>query len=881
MEILEREHWWDERLTAWTHEGFDVTSFRNKLLSNPDKSSELLLDFEQLISDNRSLRKRVIESSMPRSEKSNWLKLLDDVIKTEDLVVSWEKNAAENRPWEPYVHKAEPKWVERGKASALTSIINRLNSLDKSSYSACQPLYILLEDVESDSIISAMLSDIESDEERRRDLVNDMIETLRREGIDASDAAKMNIVEALNHLDSLQSEVEIVRRTRLKIEKDIRPFDSVLAENLLSKINVDMVNEINAIADNLDTRFSSLKETITEWERQGIIFPQDNSLIRENLLDWESELPEIEKLISIHLKALKRWKDFQKFWPDKCEGSSSAGKLGSTEEFVDLVDSLDQEWRELELHGMQIVDSWEDKGFAMDIWRTRLLEEPRSALDWLKKEEAGYQKASSLIDSLLSLDSSLYGEDEIVNRVTILREFELDSELLRDMENYVDTKVRRTARHRSLLEKEWMELVRKGVVDDASTSSLSLYEFEQLIRDSRISKGNRGIPIKRVEEKLRKDIEAFEKMGYDVGSMEDLLTSNPMELALRINDIKQSVDQHESIRNRISSIDWRRDPSLSAAVNIELSQPDRLNSLTARIPDFVMRLSRKEVVDPDFQFQAWKPHPIAEKPQESEAKDNIDDAMEAILEEMDVSNEPVMSSEIEDSNSTPTQDVTVVVDEIAHTPLESSTQQSEQKMTEGEVSTLGHEIIDINQNNEDESPAEPEVEEVIALQNNVSDEFSPLLTLLRNLGFDSEANLFGDRGEIMPIRRALATSVGVEPRDMRLDRLLRLALRLLPNGSSEDDERLNLISKLAKLADELSKWTRTRLEARHVGSKGILIEDAEELGLALERIPGPGTALPLESDDFVLPGPDDIEGLSKEVDVLNRRILLSSAGGVR
>ena len=133
----------------------------------------------------------------------------------------------------------------------------------------------------------------------------------------------------------------------------------------------------------------------------------------------------------------------------------------------------------------------------------------------------------------------------------------------------------------------------------------------------------------------------------------------------------------------------------------------------------------------------------------------------------------------------------------------------------------------------------------------------------------------------MPIRRALATSVGVEPRDMRLDRLLRLALRLLPNGSPEDDERLTLISKLAKLADELSKWTRTRLEARHVGSKGILIEDAEELGLALERIPGPGTALPLESDDFVLPGPDDIEGLSKEVDVLNRRILLSSAGGVR
>ena len=108
---------------------------------------------------------------------------------------------------------------------------------------------------------------------------------------------------------------------------------------------------------------------------------------------------------------------------------------------------------------------------------------------------------------------------------------------------------------------------------------------------------------------------------------------------------------------------------------------------------------------------------------------------------MDVSNEPMVSSGIEDSNSTPTQDVTVVVDEIAHTPLESSTQQSDQKMTEGEVSTSGHEVIDINQSNEDGSPAEPEVEKVIALQNNVSEDFSPLLTLLRNLGFESEANL--------------------------------------------------------------------------------------------------------------------------------------------
>ena len=84
-----------------------------------------------------------------------------------------------------------------------------------------------------------------------------------------------------------------------------------------------------------------------------------------------------------------------------------------------------------------------------------------------------------------------------------------------------------------------------------------------------------------------------------------------------------------------------------------------------------------------------------------------------------------------------------------------------------------------------------------------------------------------------------------------------------------------------KFAQELSKWTRTRLEARHVGSKGMLIEDAAQLGVALERIPGPGITLPLDADDYSLPSPDDVEGLSKEVEILGRRIFLSSAGGVR
>ena len=133
----------------------------------------------------------------------------------------------------------------------------------------------------------------------------------------------------------------------------------------------------------------------------------------------------------------------------------------------------------------------------------------------------------------------------------------------------------------------------------------------------------------------------------------------------------------------------------------------------------------------------------------------------------------------------------------------------------------------------------------------------------------------------MPVRRVLASYVGVEPRDMRLDRLLRLSLRLMPNGSEEDSQRYQLISVLAELANELSKWTRIRLEARHKGSIGELVKDSSKLGEALNRIPGPGTPIPLTADEYNLPSPDDLSGLANEVNVLKRRVVLSSSGGVR
>lgn len=900
---MDEIHWWSERLEAWSHEGFNIDDFRNALRAEPARGSELLMQFDELVSKNRALRRRVIDSTMPRGKKGRWLTDLDDVTNTENLLKKWNKDAALNRPWEPYIHKAEARWSERGRRSNLSTIVKRLNALDPSSYSACQPMFILFDDVSSESLISSMLDEIESDEERRRQVVGEMIDLLDRDGIDASSARRMKINDALDHLSALQSRADRARNNRLRIEKDIRAFDSELADRLLEKRSDDLTAEVDAIIDNLSSRLSTLTSTVNEWIKLGISFPTNGQILPKDLLDWEAGMPEIEKAVEVHLRALERWRDFETLWPDRCGNSSLAGKLDMTEEFVDMVDSLDQEWRELELEGIQIIGSWEDRGFAMDVWRTRVSEEPRSAIAWLKREESKYQTACDLIDALMALDASIDGEEEIIRRVAILREFDLELELLEEMDFFIKTRARRGARHRSMLERDWMELLRKGLVNDQPTASLSLAEFEALVADSRLNRKSSGLPIDRLEQRMRDEIDEWYGNGFTVDSLESLLIEDPVDLALRMTSIRESVANHEQLRRRVSGLDWTRDPELSVAVNLDLTRPERLAALSAEIPQIMMDLAQKNVVDSDFKFIAWRPRKRTKPVLIPAPANNVEDAMEAILKEME-------SNDIESTEELPTSDDND--GEPEGQVRENDSPKKKPGRIKGLVSGGGRDGIgkfgalgdmvggitdrlgvtnyglagasakkkDEGQEVQPEEQVETD-EDTSPTTHDVAGDDSPLESILRSLGLEDEADMLLDNGDVNLVRRSLASHVGLEPRDTRLDRLLRLSLRLMPKGDGEDEQRYAMLSTLASLANELSKWTRIRLEARHSGAVGNLLEDSLTLGGALIRIPGPGVALPLDADDHNLPAADEIDSLSHEVNVLKRRIMLASAGGVR
>jgi hypothetical protein len=323
----------------------------------------------------------------------------------------------------------------------------------------------------------------------------------------------------------------------------------------------------------------------------------------------------------------------------------------------------------------------------------------------------------------------------------------------------------------------------------------------------------------------------------------------------------------------------------------------------------MMDLAQKKVIDGDFDFVPWRPHKRARPILVPSPQNTVDDAMEAILEEMDssveeldtleeISHEEIVTEEME-VNEDLTQSLKTLGNLIDSEPssqpdtgnhaalVDVGVQPAVSQIEDDELPILEQEVVEVELEVEDEIPeirnSETEVEEMVLspvseIENVDSSVFEDLL---RSLGLEEDADMLNDDGDISAIRRKIASHVGVEPRDMRLDRILRLSLRLMPKGDADDTIRFNLIKTLSELAGVLSKWTRTRLEARHNGSKGFLIEDAANLGIALERIPGPGTPIPLDADDYELPALDDIEGLANEVNVLQRRIKLTSAGGVR
>lgn len=846
--------------------------------------------------------------------------LIYDPFAVEDVLHDVERAMRTVAPWEPSLHRAKMHWIAQGLADTWSMLYQRMVRLDTSSHGAVSAFQHLFEHPERYDEIFRHLETVEGDEQRQRGMIEQSAGVLRQEGYDLGDLTACSLLEALDLVERCQGFHDERQRLALAVRQWIEPFDRELAQERLQQCSNlrspdsrnaldEFGEELQTLAQSLEERRKQLSDRINGWREQGIVFPHQGELQPQDLMEWEANHDVVEAMVERHLALVERWNRFARYWPSRTASSADlVGDLEQTDELQDEVEALDALWKKVELDALDVLQGYEDMGLDVHQWRQRVFEDPLNALERLTAERPRWEQRVRLVKRLNALDVSFSGSDDVEVRLMVVTSEDPDQPLLNEVEAFVEQAERRNQRHRTMLEEELAALRRDGVpFVEIQTRSISLAEFERHLsevqrhRTSGLSPGSVSLTPSMIDG-LRNEIEALEQQGWSVSRWKRDLPQRPLEVAQALGVARPRIQSHDALRRRLQRLPWGNDLTLATQVELQLRDPSCLEVVANSIPQWARHLAQRPTEDPEFQLTAWQPHlprptllPVPESLERPVLRPTtaLDDAHEAILEAMDMREE-------EDHEM----DEPVAQETVENETVEERRVVGPPEREASEASVLATDTVPTMEEQEAEQPPTPEPvvtavpEPTVASSPSVNEDtvsFDPsepphkgtnealnrLAELLAFIGKSDLANAVNEEGlaGMGTVRRGLAQHVNVEPRDIRIGRLLRLTLRLLPQGDEQDAVRAKLLHALSETVAPLKRWTRRRLEARHSGAEGDFLEDTHRLGIALERIPGLGRHVPLEKD--VWPLSHDLSDLEHEVQRLKGAAFLPSAGGVQ
>jgi hypothetical protein len=527
----------------------------------------------------------------------------------------------------------------------------------------------------------------------------------------------------------------------------------------------------------------------------------------------------------------------------------------------------------------------------MDTWHDRIQRDPKFGLEELKRNQSTLELRVKLIERLDTLDVSFEGALEVEQRKGLLRELDVGGEVLEDSSRFIEHHARRGARHRRMLEQDWRGLVTQGKASDSTaTSSFTLAEFEEELAHIRrfgtsIASSRTGASFisgdvhDRLQARLEQELALLAGSGWAIEELRRLAEDDMVLASRKLNAVRPAIEGHAVLARRLVHLPWNRDIALALDVEASLRNPLKLSLLDGRIAGYARHLANRPVEDESFELTPWAPKPprktLLPVPEHASIPtmmpaDALGDAHEAMLDAMDGKGVKVEPSRTQSSSA---------VAKIVR-PSDSVDPPRPKPAP----------VVDVAPPKKTPSPSvrAPMVESQTTSQEHGASHVSSANTIkalafyLRSIDFDQLAlDIETDGIAALPhVRRGLAKHVGIEPRDTRIDRLLRLSLRLMPQGNEDDAQRVVLLTQLANNTKKIKRWMRVRLEHRHSGSSKDFLTDANKLGEALRRIPGPGHPVPLAADEKELPDADDLVMLETEVAALVGYLSPNSAGGI-
>jgi metal-responsive CopG/Arc/MetJ family transcriptional regulator len=863
-------------LSTWGDLGFDAPSFQEGAVQL--KPSEFA-DLQRTVESAQHLKARM----KPFASSEDIHHLIDEFRNpndwegVEDQFNQW---TTTNAPWESGFYRWYPQWsLSEEMVEQFWNIISIAALLDESSWTSLDLLLPLVAQPANYPNIINELEQLVQDEERQRTLIEKAVLQLNQKGYNVA-IQSSKIIEQFDEIEDLQRYSNRMDLLRLQIQSDILPFDPVLAETFGGRAN-DLVaspsNEIETLEKNVATisahlqnRLSEMNTMLRQWQSEGYTYEERLRILPEDLLEWEHLLPEIEQQYHRHSGALERWNEIKKLWNQQdATIDRIVGKIEHTDVFLDKIDALEQQWTEKELQGASLIERWEQFGFDMDVWRYKMTHDPRQGLEELNLQLPLYNRANVLLEGMLQLDTSLGGEEETERRSTILRTMDLDDDLLDEMEQWLSKKTLRNTRHRRMLQAEWERAGREGKVNSEKTFS-DLYSFEHAVASIEhqsqhlIASGVTSHAIERTKAELMR----LEGRGWNITELLQLLNEQPDAFFQQFPKAMEAMSRIVATQRRIATLDWRRDVHRAGEISRHVRNPLQLVKIEQQIPALIRHLADREIEDEAYTYTSWLPEQrpvllpreqslIRKVPAKAQPQSTLEEAHEAMLEAMD--SEPVTG--IEDAETRPG---------------------NEERPSVSTQTTSLPVVVDTRPVAEEEELVIEEKKTVVAPVSTsvVEGDLTAYERLLRLIGLTEEADILAGSRDVSVVRRAVASHVGSEPRDVRVDRLLRLMLRLLPQGDQGDGERSEMIDSIVEVLPKYNQWVRMRLEARHMGASGTFFEDATRLGTALHRVPGPGVRVPLHADTYPLPEPSNLNELRQQTDRLIQSMHLPAAGGI-
>jgi len=824
-----------ERRQRWSNQGFDADAITSHLENVGGNISESVIRLENAMVTALSLRQKVANWPTQWPERDELLEILRDPTNLEVGERKWREVIGKRRPWVFTAKDSQHSWSREGRSNELNEWLERLEAIDESMTPYSNDVISAIENVSTTNHIEEVVSNLEQRQIRRTGILEGMVEHLRQERGWALTALSGNLQERYSEVDRIQEMDTTLGDIEEVVDEVISIFDSDVARNFLDKASLAQKMEdsarLNTIKENAEqtatdytTRLTDISAWLEKLRARGLHINAPTHPQPSDLLILEERFDDIENKVARLNDSWIKLDSLLTLFPERAgDAIALQGQVERVESIENLLTILETKRDEREQQSRARLNSWRESGFEIEPLVTLLNNRPRTG--WLAIDEHAkkIQVCKQILATVESIDVSFDGIDEVDDWRTRITSIDVDSDDYELIQEGVTKRLRRNRWHREKLDTARVTMATLWPAE-INPNDLTLSEYEEVIMGLESGESVAKIAFDSTEHRVDRllsatiaELDMWRQEGWDVSALDELIERDHVELWIQLPNLREAISNHDYLIERLLRLPFERDEKLLREVTENSAQPDQLTRLNDSIPDLAKHLSA---------LPAKKPRNITlfnPSPPQVFAKLH---PMKPILQPVAESEKPA-KIEVAEPIETLQTDATEVISTPAIVQLDTT----------------------LETNDEDSIIPTPNIPTVV-WNDGVNDVETPL---------DSDDSTWG------VLRQKIGAPLSAAPRDVRVQRLVRLCELLRPKNGEQSESEVRLLSRLDRVAEQLQHWTIQRLERRHCPVEGNLADTSKRLAEKLDEIPGPGFNLPRGIDDVKLPNVGDIDAITEQV----------------